>query len=128
MIWNFGGSKPVYQQIKSRLRDAILAGEYPPGSRIPSVRELAADARVNPNTMQRALSELEREEILVGCGTTGRTVTADQTILDKLHQQAVDETLESCVRKFRALGLTPGQGAALLLQYEKTEGETWTES
>jgi DNA-binding transcriptional regulator YhcF (GntR family) len=128
MIWNFGGSKPVYQQIKDRIRDAILAGEYPPGSRIPSVRELAADARVNPNTMQRALSDLEREQILVGCGTAGRSVTGDQTILEGLHRQAVEEALENCVRKFRALGLTPGQAAALLLQYEKTEDKTWTES
>ena len=128
MIWNFSGNKPVYQQIKNKLRNAILTGEYPPGMRIPSVRELAAAARVNPNTMQRALSELEQEAILVGCGTVGRTVTGDYTILDRLHQQVVEETVEDCVRQFRGLGITPTQAAELMMRYEKMEGETWKES
>ena len=61
MDWKFTGSKPVYQQIMEQFRAAVLSGEYPPGGRVPSVRERAAEARVNPNTVQRALTELERE-------------------------------------------------------------------
>ena len=59
LLWKFTGNQPVYLQIMEQIRGAILAGEYPPGGRIPPVRDLAAQAQVNPNTMQRALLELE---------------------------------------------------------------------
>lgn len=123
MEWKFAGSKPVYQQIIKQMRAAVLAGEYPPGSRVPSVRELAAQARVNPNTMQRALTELEHEKILVSGGTAGRFVTKEQSVLDRIHQQEVAEMVERCAQKFRALGLTPSEGAALLMQMEEREEE-----
>ena len=74
MNWKFSGDRPVYQQIMENIRGAVLGGELPPGGRVPSVRELAMQAQVNPNTMQRALTELEREGLLVGGGTSGRTV------------------------------------------------------
>ena len=72
MNWKFAGDRPVYQQIMENIRGAVLRGELPPGGRVPSVRELAMQAQVNPNTMQRALTELEREGLLVGGGTSGR--------------------------------------------------------
>ena len=128
MDWKFNGSKPVYQQIKSKLRDAILTGQFPPGSRVPSVRELATMAKVNPNTMQRALAELEHEEILVGCGTMGRCVTADAAVLENIRRQALEETAENCLRQFRALGLSPRQASELLMHYEAKEEILWTES
>ena len=128
MDWKFNGSKPVYQQIKSKLRDAILTGHFPPGSRVPSVRELAAMAKVNPNTMQRALAELEQEEILVGCGTLGRCVTADAGVLEEIRKQALEEAAENCIRQFRELGLSPRQAAELLMRYEAKEEIPWTES
>ena len=64
MNWKFSGDRPVYQQICELIRGAVLTGELKPGPRIPSVREIAAQAQVNPNTVQRALSELEREALL----------------------------------------------------------------
>ena len=72
MNWKFAGDRPVYQQIMAAIRGAILKGELPPGGKVPSVRDLAAQAQVNPNTMQRALTELEREGLLVSGGTSGR--------------------------------------------------------
>lgn len=75
MNWKFAGDRPVYQQIMAAIRGAILKGELPPGGKVPSVRDLAAQAQVNPNTMQRALTELEREGLLVSGGTSGRSVT-----------------------------------------------------
>ena len=56
MNWKFAGDRPVYQQIMAAIRGAILKGELPPGGKVPSVRDLAAQAQVNPNTMQRALT------------------------------------------------------------------------
>ena len=77
MEWKFTGDRPVYQQIMEAVNGAVLKGELKPGQKVPSVRDLAAAAKVNPNTMQRALTELEREGLLVGCGTSGRYVTTD---------------------------------------------------
>ena len=80
MNWKFAGDRPVYQQIMAAIRGAILKGELPPGGKAPSVRDLAAQAQVNPNTMQRALTELEREGLLVSGGTSGRSVTQDEAV------------------------------------------------
>lgn len=122
MDWKFSGSRPVYRQIMETLCDAVLAGDYSPGDRIPSVRELAAEAQVNPNTMQRALAELEREGLLVSSGTMGRCVTADQTVLERMRNQKVAEVARACAEQFKALGLTVQEAAALLLKMEeKTE-------
>ena len=66
MNWNITAGRPVYVQLIEQLELALVAGEFPPGSRIPPVRELAADAGVNPNTMQRALQDLESRGLLQG--------------------------------------------------------------
>ena len=81
MNWNITAGRPVYVQLVEQLELALVAGEFPPGSRIPPVRELAADAGVNPNTMQRALQELESRGLLQAQRTAGRTVTADDAAL-----------------------------------------------
>ncbi|HAJ73895.1 MAG TPA: hypothetical protein DCM49_03755 [Lachnospiraceae bacterium] len=74
MPWNFTADTPIYLQIAEIIRLRIPRGEYPPGTRIPSVRELSQEAAVNPNTMQRALALLKEEGLLVTRRTTGRTV------------------------------------------------------
>ena len=116
MNWKFTGSKPVYQQIMEHFRAAVLAGEYPPGGRVPSVRELAAEARVNPNTVQRALTELEREGLLTGGGTTGRCVTENAETLEQLRQQAVKRVVHAYALRMQELGLSAQQASALLAQ------------
>ena len=121
MVWKFTGDKPVYQQIMEHIRGAVLMGDYGPGSRIPAVRDLAADAKVNPNTMQRALVELERDGLLISCGTIGRYVTDDVTILQKTKDSATSIIIRSCAQQFRALGLTMAQAAQMLLDLEKEE-------
>ena len=124
MNWKFSGDRPVYQQIMALIRGAILRGELPPGGKIPSVRELAAEAQVNPNTMQRAMSELEREGLLVSGGTSGRTVTEDGEILKQLRDRTLKELAQECAEKFTVFGITPTQAAQLLmnLETEKEEG------
>lgn len=121
MQWKFTGSRPVYQQIMEQFRAAVLAGKYPPGSRIPSVRDLAVEAKVNPNTMQRALAELEREQLLVSHGTAGRCVTAEESVLEALQKDAVEALVRDCARKFREAGLNMEQAAAMLLAFEEKE-------
>ena len=121
MNWKFSGDRPVYQQIMENIRGAILTGELTSGERIASVRDLAAQAQVNPNTMQRALTELEREGLLVGGGTSGRTVTGDKAVLAAMRQLALENLARECAEKFLVFGVGPGQAAELLRQLEKEE-------
>ena len=121
MNWKFSGERPVYQQIMENLRGAIVKGELAPGRKVPSVRELAAQAQVNPNTMQRAMTELEREGLLVGGGTSGRTVTTDQAVLAAMKEQILEELARECAEKFLVFGVTPTQAARLLESLEERE-------
>ncbi len=77
MNWSITGGRPVYLQLIEQMERAIVAGEYRAGARLPGVRELAAEAAVNPNTMQRALQELEARGLINTQRTAGRTVTGD---------------------------------------------------
>lgn len=81
MSWSFTSDSPIYLQIAEIIKFRILRGEYPPGTRIPSVRELAQEAAANPNTMQRALALLKSEGLLITRRTTGRTVTEHQELI-----------------------------------------------
>ena len=119
MNWKFTGDRPVYQQIMEAIRGSILKGELAPGKKVPSVRDLAAEAQVNPNTMQRALTELEREGLLVGGGTSGRTVTTDEAVLSAMKERILNELTRECAEKFMVFGITPTQAAQLLLALEE---------
>ena len=121
MNWKFAGDRPVYQQIMENIRGAVLREELPPGGRVPSVRELAMQAQVNPNTMQRALTELEREGLLVGGGTSGRTVTKEETVLEEMRRQVLEALARECVEKFRVFGISPAQAAEIILQMKEEE-------
>ena len=121
MNWKFTADRPVYQQIMAAIRGSVLKGELKPGEKVPSVRDLAAQARVNPNTMQRAMTELEREGLLVGAGTSGRTVTTGEGILASIKKQTLTELARECAEQFLVFGITPAQAAQLLLALE---GET----
>lgn len=121
MDWKFSGDRPVYQQIITTIQGAVLSGEYPSGTRIPSVRELAAEARVNPNTMQRALGELERQGLLVSSSTAGRYVTGNRAILEQLRKERLEELARECVRRFRAYGLSPQQAADIITALDEEE-------
>lgn len=123
MNWKFSADRPVYQQIMATLRGAVVTGEFPPGGKVPSVRELAAQAQVNPNTMQRALTELEREGLLVGGGTTGRTVTEDVETISTLRRQILEELARECVEKFKVFGISPREAGDMLAALEQ-EKET----
>ena len=123
MNWKFTGDRPVYQQIMAAIRGAILKGELAPGKKIPSVRDLAAEAQVNPNTMQRALTELEREGLLISGGTSGRSVTENKSVLEAMREEALRELARECAEKFMVFGVTPAQAAQLLLAVDEKKEE-----
>ena len=78
MPWNLDSSRPIYLQIIERVQMDIITGRYQPGDKLPSVRNLAQEAAVNPNTMQKALSELERSGLIYSQRTSGRFITEDK--------------------------------------------------
>lgn len=94
MPWNFTADTPIYLQIAEIIKLRILRGEYPPGTRIPSVRELAQEAAVNPNTMQRALALLKEEGLLITRRTTGRTVTEHQDLIQLTRRALAKEYIK----------------------------------
>ena len=95
---------PIYVQIMNRVREAIASGELKPGDKIASVRDLAADFEVNPNTMQRALTELEREGLLLSERTQGRYVTSDAKAIGELRKDIARQAADSFRREMAALG------------------------
>lgn len=81
MPWNLTNDRPIYLQLIDHIKLQILSGTYNPGDSFPSVRELAAEAAVNPNTMQKALAALEQDGLLIGSRTSGRSVTTDRSLI-----------------------------------------------
>lgn len=106
MGWYFSAGRPVYVQLIERIRADILSGRYPPESPFPTVRQLAFEAAVNPNTMQRALGELEREGLLVTHGTVGRFVTGDEAVLTAARQATTAAALEELLATARERGIS----------------------
>ena len=104
MAWNLNSDRPIYAQILERIQMQIVSGVYQPGTKIPSVRELAADAGVNPNTMQKALAELERSGLVATQRTSGRVVTEDLNMIKETRNQLAGEQVKDFVRRMRELG------------------------
>ena len=118
MQWKIDNTRPVYMQVEEYIRNAVLTGAYPPGAKIQPVRELAAELNVNPNTIQRAMAELEQQGLLIANGTLSKVVTDDQSIIDAIRQQAVQAAVNDCVANFKALGLSMTDVVQLLLKEE----------
>ena len=105
-------------QLVEQLERAVVTGVYPPGERVPAVRDLAAQAQVNPNTMQRALAEMESRGLLVTQRTSGRTVTSDTALIAKTRQALAASLAQDFLAQAKALGLTREEILALLQQEE----------
>ncbi len=106
MEWNFKRGTPIYAQIVDEMTMRIASNAYAPGDKLPSVRELAMDAGVNPNTMQRALAELERRGLVFAERTSGRFVTKEETVLEALHEELARKYFEEFAEKLKKLGMT----------------------
>ncbi|HIU77512.1 MAG TPA: GntR family transcriptional regulator [Candidatus Pelethocola excrementipullorum] len=105
MPWNLDSKRPIYEQILERVQLDIVTGHYKAGDKLPSVRDLAAEAAVNPNTMQKALSELERSGLLYAQRTSGRYVTDDKTLIKTMKSQLATMQVREFITKMKQLGL-----------------------
>ncbi len=106
MKWEFKNGIPIYLQIIDQIKRQIVSGELAPGSRIPAVRDLAKEAGVNPNTMQRALTQLEQEGLLYTQRTSGRFVTQEEEIMKQTRMQLSDEYIAELFKHLQQLGLS----------------------
>ena len=104
MEWDFRNDQPIYSQLTQRLTEAIVSGIYAPGEKLPSVRELALEAGVNPNTVQRALTELEREGLVFSQRTAGRFVTENENMIVNAKLRIADERVSEFLRSMKTLG------------------------
>jgi DNA-binding transcriptional regulator YhcF (GntR family) len=118
LAWQFTSNRPIYQQIIDEIELRILNGTYEKGMRLPSVRDLAMTAAVNPNTMQRALAELENQGLITTQRNTGRTVTTDEETIKRARRAKAETLAETFLLQMKALGLTKKEA---LEQLDKKE-------
>ena len=104
MAWTLQSDRPIYAQLVERLKTEIVSGVYPPGGRLPSVRELAATASVNPNTMQKAFAELERTGLIITMRTSGRVVTEDTAMINETRRELAEEQISQFLTQMNNLG------------------------
>ena len=104
MQFKLEGSRPIWQQLAEQLTVRIVTGIYPAGSHFPTVRDLASEAGVNPNTMQRAMAQLETDGLVITNRTAGRTVTDREEVLSEMRRHLALERTEEYLDDLRSLG------------------------
>lgn len=122
MAWNLDSDRPIFAQLAERIQIQIVSGYYPPGGKLPSVRELATVAAVNPNTMQKAFAELERSGLIITQRTNGRQVTEDTELIQSVKTMLARGHVESFFSKMKELGYTGEEAIGLCTKI--SEGET----
>lgn len=104
MAWTLDFDRPIFLQLVERIQMDIIAGRYKSGDKLPSVRELAAEAAVNPNTMQKAFSELERTGLVYSQRTSGRFITEDTKMIEELKASIAKEKIEEFLESMKKIG------------------------
>ena len=104
MPWDFTSDRPIYLQLIEQIELMILSGDYSPGSRLPSVRDIAKEAAVNPNTMQRALTKLEEDGLIITHRTSGRYITEDEEMIKKTKNKHAQEQTAQFFANMQKLG------------------------
>lgn len=126
MAWVLEDGRPIYAQLVERLQVQIVSGAYPPGGKLPSVRELAAVAEVNPNTMQKAFAELEKSGLIITQGTNGRIVTEDEGLIRDSKRELAKRHADVYFAGMEGLGFGRSQ-AVSFLQETAGKGEAGDE-
>lgn len=114
MPWNLTSDRPIFIQIIERIQMDIISGTYQPGEKLPSVRELASIAAVNPNTMQKALTELERTGLVYSQRTSGRFITEDTKMIEDLKSSLAHEKITEFFESMHNLGFKKEETLSLI--------------
>ena len=121
MAWALDSGRPIYAQIIERVQLDIITGHYKPGEKLPSVRDLASEAAVNPNTMQKALSELEQSGLLYTQRTSGRFITEDTELIQRMKTTLATMQVRELIHKMRQIGLDDTEILQLIQTIMKEE-------
>ena len=121
MKWYIDSDRPIYKQLVEQIELRIISGVYAPGDKLESVREMAMDAGVNPNTMQKALAELERMELVFAQRTSGRFITEDLKVIEEAKKNLAVQEIGAFLEKMKKLGM--GRNEILALMEKIEEGE-----
>lgn len=124
MPWEFQDHLPIYAQLMDTLKRRIITGRYLPGEKLPSVRELAAEAGINPNTVQRAFSELEREGLIYTQRATGKYVTENANEIKSARQALAKTQVAEFLSNMQSLGYSVGDVIVLLQSFNESEEES----
>lgn len=114
MPWDFKPDRPIYTQLIEQIELKIFSGEYPPGAKLPSVRDIAQEASVNPNTMQRALAKLEEDGLVITHRTSGRSITEDIELIKKAKNQLAKQQIAEFLEKMKLMGFEKTETLALI--------------
>ena len=106
MSWIIDNNRPVYIQLVEQLKFKIISGEFKTGKKIDSVRVLAQDAQVNPNTMQKALAELERQNLVFSKRTSGRFVTDNEELIKSMKEELAGKEIKNLKKNLERLGFS----------------------
>lgn len=120
MHWELNSERPVYVQLIEQIQAGIISGYFKPGDKLPSVRDLAAEATVNPNTMQKALADLERTGLIYTNRTSGRFITSDEAMIKKLKGQSAKELVQDFIDRMKQLGFEPEETLDYVTDIVKT--------
>ena len=104
MAWEFKDDRPIYTQLLEQIQRMIISGKYKPGDRLPTVRDLASEAAVNPNTVQRALTELERIGLVYSQRTSGRMITDDESKIAEIKEKMAEDLIKEFCSNMKELG------------------------
>ena len=121
MDWTFNNDMPIYSQLVDKIKLSIVSGQLPPGEKLSTVRELAAEAKVNPNTMQKSLSELERTGLLYSQRTSGRFITEDLVMIEQTKNTIASEQVKEFLKKMEHIGFTKQATIRLIEKIDKEE-------
>ena len=119
MEWTYENDRPIYTQLVEQISRAVLTGEYSPGGKLPGIRELASDAGVNPNTMQKALTELESLNLVFSRRTSGYFVTEDTMKINQMRNQLAIEQTERFLHSMHALGCSKSEISSFVKQVQE---------
>ncbi len=122
MAWVFDTNLPIYQSIVAKIEYSVLCGEYKPGQQLPTVRELATVAGVNPNTVQKAYAELETSGLINNQRTAGRFVTADAAQIEVRRAAVANQHVSTYFLKMQEIGYAKKQALDIINKDTVTGG------
>ena len=122
MSWEIKSGLPIYTQLVEELKRRIVSGQYEPGEKLLPVRELAQEAKVNPNTMQKALAELERQNLVYAVRTTGRYITEDIQLIEQTKDEFARSHVQTYYKEMSTLGYEKQDMVRMITEYNEEDG------